>query len=754
MANKLKDAKSKQTNAIVECPNIFADIDNILRPNENDNIINGYRTFYDELNFIHGSCGIKWNAENHNKDCYSMPTTSQRLTTQPYNSSLTGYYIIPPNSNIIIIDIDHVELCEELQNLCFTYCKYVVQTLKGFHFYFKQRAGVKNTVQSKTLGFDIPNLIFCPPAYYYKDGIKIQYKFIANPVLVDMPDCIAEHINKLVKSKPQQIVVPQQITNQPQQITNQITELQRYKDLIFLIPELNQNYKDWIKIGMCLHNVKSSDEMRSIWFEWSKINYDADELEIQSKWTSFENNLDNPLTIATIIKYCKERNPNGYLDWHNQYEKNIILENYYWADFLKEFKDKIFPSYESMRRDVLSKIGNVFNLIKDFSGIAIIKQSNDDPCHIIKYNSNQKICNLKYNEIKEGETQIKKYAFNHFIDNHIDSLALFTSIVCNPNISTVKDYEFNLWQDFTAKEVEDVKINKIQIILTHIKEVWASNNEEYYNYLISWLAHIIQTPWNKTEIAVVLISKPGSGKTIITEFIEKYLFGKDKSVHVDDINQALGKFNIIMKNKLFVCIKEMATLKEEYHKMFDKFKSLITDSTINLEQKGIDIITLNNIANYIITTNNDFSIKIEESDRRYAVFKCSEKYINNREYFNALADALNQDTANHLFTYLKRYKININLRNIPESEYKKEIQEMSLSSSLRFLKAIKRREVEPVGYPDIKGQELFNSYSGWCKCNNEKPCSGTAFGRQIKDYIEKRKTMGFMLYDAISIKLV
>ena len=78
---------------------------------------------------------------------------------------------------------------------------------------------------------------------------------------------------------------------------------------------------------------------------------------------------------------------------------------------------------------------------------------------------------------------------------------------------------------------------------------------------------------------------------------------------------------------------------------------------------------------------------------------------------------------------------------------------MALSSSLRFLKAIKRKEVIPVTYPDVTGHELFNSYSGWCKYNNEKSCSSTAFGRQIKDYIEKRKSMGIMLYDASTIKL-
>lgn len=39
----------------------------------------------------------------------------------------------------------------------------------------------------------------------------------------------------------------------------------------------------------------------------------------------------------------------------------------------------------------------------------------------------------------------------------------------------------------------------------------------------------------------------------------------------------------------------------------------------------------------------------------------------------------------------------------------------------------------PVAGAKVKGSDLYRAYSEWCKSNNEKELTGTAFGRQIKD---------------------
>ncbi len=148
---------------------------NICTQQEKDNLFKKTREFYDSMNFVHGSCGLFWNPNkgpNGDKDNRGiMPTKEERLTTQPYNPSLTGMYIIPEDSGITAIDFDDIKLCPELYSLSQQHCKYIVETKKEFHHYYKERNDVPYTLQ-KALGFDIPRLLFCPPSYYM-NGDKI-----------------------------------------------------------------------------------------------------------------------------------------------------------------------------------------------------------------------------------------------------------------------------------------------------------------------------------------------------------------------------------------------------------------------------------------------------------------------------------------------------------------------------------------------------------------------------------------------------
>jgi hypothetical protein len=75
---------------------------------------------------------------------------------------------------------------------------------------------------------------------------------------------------------------------------------------------------------------------------------------------------------------------------------------------------------------------------------------------------------------------------------------------------------------------------------------------------------------------------------------------------------------------------------------------------------------------FIFVSNNLLPINIEGSDRRYIVFKTSNNYKNNFEYFNNLNNLFNTDLFyNNLFSFFKNYDLsNYNLRIISISEMK------------------------------------------------------------------------------------
>ena len=85
-----------------------------------------------------------------------------------------------------------------------------------------------------------------------------------------------------------------------------------------------------------------------------------------------------------------------------------------------------------------------------------------------------------------------------------------------PGISTPAG-TFNLWKGFAVKPKGDLEdIPKFHEL---VEDVICSDNDSWSKYLWSWLAHIIQKPYEKPEVAVVLRSDwQGVGKGVFAKY--------------------------------------------------------------------------------------------------------------------------------------------------------------------------------------------------------------------------------------------
>ena len=139
--------------------------------------------------------------------------------------------------------------------------------------------------------------------------------------------------------------------------------------------------------------------------------------------------------------------------------------------------------------------------------------------------------------------------------------------------------------------------------MIHIREVWADGDENIYQYIISWIAKIVKTPWDKTMVAIVIQGVQGAGKTIICDFIYHYLLGKPLCCQTTGIDKLIQRFNGCIMSKLFINANEIASFEDSFHSAFDKIKTLITDSQVQIELKNIEPFMIDNFANVILTTN-------------------------------------------------------------------------------------------------------------------------------------------------------
>lgn len=316
---------------------------------------------------------------------------------------------------------------------------------------------------------------------------------------------------------------------------------------------------------------------------------------------------------------------------------------------------------------------------------------------------------------------------------------LFKHHVAELSVIGIKFYSsnprvFSFFRGYDYVVSDSVNMNIIQPFLNHIHDVIANYNDDVYNYILKWIASIFQKPSFKTGTALVIIGAHGSGKnTFFTDIICK-LMGRYANNNITTIESIVGKFNALLENKKLLILNELQSIDKCKYLNSDALKSIITDTTININQKNEPMRLCDNVANFIMVSNNNIPIKIENGDRRYVVMKTSDKHVKDWNYFDTLYKSFTDEFYQHLFTFFMTMDINgYNLRMIPETEAKNDIQEASMSSYELFIRE---------HYEEINGKtgpELFEMYCKYAEKNKYQQCSNRTFITNIKQFTGDQK---------------
>ena len=128
------------------------------------------------------------------------------------------------------------------------------------------------------------------------------------------------------------------------------------------------------------------------------------------------------------------------------------------------------------------------------------------------------------------------------------------------------------------------------------------------------------------------------------------MFGEANSSIIQ--NAALDLFSRFANasiDRSLVCVDEP----EGLNALVQKLKYLVTSTKTRTERKGIDVTATPNHCNLIITTNDARVIRMEHRQRRYALFECSDIYVGNTAYFDALRLHMERPTvARSMYQYL------------------------------------------------------------------------------------------------------
>jgi len=222
---------------------------------------------------------------------------------------------------------------------------------------------------------------------------------------------------------------------------------------------------------------------------------------------------------------------------------------------------------------------------------------------------------------------------------------------------------FNTFSGFNYKYDPNFKVDESQfdLILRHIHEVWCNDEQNLFDYVTKWMAHIIQRPY-KTGVSLLVYShEHGVGKSMLADWFAKYVIGCANYATAGDMNDLLSRFNSNLENKVLTLIDEVGSHGSTWLDEA-KLKKLITQPEYQVELKGQEKRHINDLNNYIFTTNCETPIKIEGTDRQYCVLQCSGKYCGQiPTYFEPLSNQMNNPNSSlHFFHWLAQLPLDTN----------------------------------------------------------------------------------------------
>ena len=218
---------------------------------------------------------------------------------------------------------------------------------------------------------------------------------------------------------------------------------------------------------------------------------------------------------------------------------------------------------------------------------------------------------------------------------------------------------FNLFRGMAVEPVA----GDIKPFLDFVLKIIANGSEEHFNYVMSWLANIIQKPTEKSGTSLVLRGDQGIGKGFFASCLGTVL--GHHYIELNDPVYLVGRFTHHLRDKLVIYADEGSFSGQ---KATDKLKNMITSEKVLIEQKFRTPYNVDNFMRIIISGNHERLIHAGHDERRYCVLDVSASRKGHWPYWERMFKWRDSGGAATLLHYLQEYEININLREVPRTK--------------------------------------------------------------------------------------
>lgn len=198
----------------------------------------------------------------------------------------------------------------------------------------------------------------------------------------------------------------------------------------------------------------------------------------------------------------------------------------------------------------------------------------------------------------------------------------------------------------------------VKLIKNHISLVCGGWNREAQlvcNFLATCMA---SNPCIKIRWALCISGVQGDGKTLFGKLMTEVLGSRNtRQINGNTIaSGATTSFNGWVEGHRLGLIEEIKWHGHNRHEITNSLKPIITNDVISCHQKGREQYDIDNKANYLLTTNYEDALPLEDGDRRYFILKSKFPLEDIKEkdpsYFKILTKAIESKDVGYMVRFI------------------------------------------------------------------------------------------------------
>lgn len=338
---------------------------------------------------------------------------------------------------------------------------------------------------------------------------------------------------------------------------------------------------------------------------------------------------------------------------------------------------------------------------------------------------------------KEGETllDIGTYWFHSHERRHYRGHLVFAP----PGAKIRWDKrDYNLWRGYTVdvprppirvtfedktnKQTRTIyrvwtPTKKWKRIYQFLRDIICQGNEQHLDYLLRWMAYLVQFPGRLPKVAICLRGDEGTGKGTFYALMRGF-FDPSHTIHLDKPGQLTGKFNAHMSGKILVFADEAFFAGDPREAA--ALKSRITEEEIPVEPKGIDLYEEKNYTHLIIASNNLHFIRADKGARRFYVLELSAARKEDTDYFDAVMREYEHGGRDALFAFLMAMPLDAwKPEPVMRTPWLKDQQHHSMASHEKWWKEMLTDASPETWRCEWSKDSLMTKYHSWCTDHRE-----------------------------------